>query len=132
MPTLANITVKKADGTTDVIYTAVAGATGDSTPAVFSNNTVGTTRAERPTLLISSKDNGPKTARRINVDYSWPIMATDAGGNKVANGRMTGTASVLLPMNQDNAVIGEQAAQFANLLGCALVKASFSEGYAPR
>lgn len=132
MPTLANITVKKADGTTDVVYTAVAGASGDNTPAVFRNNTVGTTLAERPTLLLASKSNGPKTGRRVNADFSWPTTSQDAGGNKVITGRMTGTASVLIPQNQDVATIAEQAAQFANLLASALVKASFNEGYAPR
>lgn len=132
MPSMANITVKKADGTTDVIYTAVTGAAGDNSPAVFRNNTVGTTLAERPSLLISSKDNGPRTGRRVNISFAWPIPSTDAGGNKIIAGRMTGTTSVLIPQNQDVAVIKEQAYQFANLLGSALIKASFDEGFAPR
>lgn len=132
MPNLANITVKKADGTTDVIYTAVAGASGDTSPAVFRNNTVGTTLAERPSLLVSSKDNGPRTGRRVNISYSWPIASTDAGGNKMVSGRMSGTASVLIPQNQDPAVIKEQAYQFANLMASSLVKASLDEGFAPR
>lgn len=132
MPALANITVKKADGTTDVTYTAVAGAAGDNTPALFRNNTIGTTLAERPTLLIRSLSNGPKTARRINVDYSWPITSQDAGGNKTITGRMTGSASCLVPQNQDVAAIAEQAHQFANLIGSAIVKACFNEGFAPR
>jgi hypothetical protein len=132
MPTLANITVKKNDGTTDVIYTAVAGAAGDNTPAVFRNNTVGTTFAERPTLLVTSKSNGPKTGRRVSMDFSWPITSQDAGGNKIVTGRMTGTCSVLIPQNQDVAVINEQASQFSNLLGSVLVKDSLKEGFAPR
>lgn len=132
MPTLANITVKKANGTTDVIYTAVAGAAGDNTPALFRNDTVGTTLAERPTLLIRSLSNGPKTARRINVDYSWPITSQDAGGNKTISGRMTGNASCLVPQNQDVAAIAEQAHQFANLIGSVMMKACFNEGFAPR
>ena len=132
MPALANITVKKADNTTDVVYTATAASAGDSSPAVFRNNTVGTTIAERPTLLVRSTDNGSRTARRLRVDYSWPIVTTDAGGNKVVSGRMSGEASVLIPQNQDAAVIAEQAAQFGNLIGSALIKASFNEGFAPR
>lgn len=132
MPQMANITVKKADGTTDVVYTATAPSAGDNTPAVFRNNTVGVTLAQRPTLLIRSTDNGPRTARRVRVDYSWPMVATDAGGNQVVTGRMSGEASVLIPQNQDAATIKEQAHQFANLLGSALVRASFDEGFAPR
>lgn len=132
MTILSNITVKKSDGTTDVIYTAVAGASGDRTPALFRNNTVGTTVAERPTLLISSRDNGPRTARRVDVNFSWPLTTIDAGGNKTITGRMTGTASVLVPQNQDVAVIAEQAHQFGNLIGSTLVKATFGDGFAPR
>lgn len=132
MSTLANITIKKNDGTTDVVYTAITGAAGDNTPAVFRNDTVGTTLAERPTLLVSSKSNGPKTGRRVSCDFSWPITSQDAGGNKLVTGRMTGTCSILVPQNQDLAVINEQASQFANLIGSALVKATFKDGYAPR
>jgi hypothetical protein len=87
---------------------------------------------ERPTLLVKASDNGPKTARRVRVDFSWPIPATDAGGNKVLAGRMSGEASVLIPQNQDPAVMKEQAYQFGNLIGSALLKASFDEGAAPR
>lgn len=132
MPTLANIVIKKADGTTDVTYTAIASSAGDGTPAIFRNNTVGTTLAERPTLLIKSTSNGPRTARRVRVDFSWPTVTSDAGGNKTITGRMSGDASVLIPQNQDASTIKEQAHQFGNLIAAALVKASFDEGYAPR
>lgn len=131
MPSLSNITVKKADGTTDVVYTAVQGAAGEN-PALFRCNAVGTTVAERPTLLVKATANGTGTARRVRADYSWPIVTQDAGGNKVISGRMSGEASVLIPQNQDPAVIKEQAYQFGNLIASALLKASFEEGYAPR
>lgn len=132
MPTLANITIKKADGTTDVVYTAIAGAAGDNVPAIFRNNTVGTTLAERPTLLIKSASNGPRTARRIRGDFAWPTVTTDSGGNKTITGRTTGEFSFLAPQNQDATVIKEQAYQFGNLIASALIKASMEEGYAPR
>jgi len=132
MPTLANITVKKADGTTDVAYTALAGSSGDNSPAIFRNDTVGATLAERPTLLISSKSNGPKTGRRVSVDYSWPIAETDPAGRKKIVGRMTGSFSALIPQNQSVETINEQASQLSNLIGSALVKACLKEGYAPR
>lgn len=127
-----NITIKKADGTTDVIYTGVTVSAGDSSPAVYRNDTVGTTLAERPSLLISSRSNGPKSARRVDVNYTWPIMSQDAGGNKILAGRMVGSASVLIPQNQDAALINEQAFQFGNLMATTIVKAALSSGYAPR
>lgn len=132
MPTLTNIVIKKADGTTDVTYTAIQGAAGPNVPAMFRNNTVGTTVAERPTFNIKGADNGNGTARRMRCDFSWPIVSTDAGGNKRVTGRMSGEASILMPQNQDAAIIKEQAYQFGNLIGSVLIKASFDEGYAPR
>lgn len=132
MPTLANITIKKADGTTDVVYTAIAGSAGDNAPAIFRNNTVGTTLAERPTLLVKSAWNSNRTSRRTRVDFSWPTVTTDAGGNKAITGRASGECSFLAPQNQDFATISEQAYQFGNLIASAIIKASFAEGYAPR
>lgn len=132
MPQMANIVIKKADGTTDVTYTAVAGSAGDGTPAVFRNNTVGTTLAECPTLLIKASSNGARTARRLRGDFSWPTVTTDSGGNKSITGRMSGDVNVLVPQNQTPAVIKEQCYQFGNLLASALFKAAMEEGYAPR
>lgn len=132
MPSLANITIKKANGTTDVVYTAVAGSSGDGSSAIFRNDTVGTTLAERPTLLVKSTSNGPRTARRLRADFSWPIVAMDAGGNKKVAGRVTGDASFLIPQNQTIEIISEQAHQFGNLMASAIIKASAVEGYAPR
>lgn len=132
MPNLANITILNADSTAQVIYTAIAGAAGDGAPAVFRNNDVGTTLAERPTLLIKASSNGPKTSRRVRGDFSWPTVTTDAGGNKTITGRASGEFSFLAPQNQDAATIREQAHQFGNLIASELIKAAMEEGYAPR
>lgn len=132
MPTMANITVKKADGTTDVIYTAVAGSSGDKTPAIWRNQTVGTTPSEYPTLTLSSRSNGPGTARRVDFSYTWPTTSQDAGGNKVVDGRANFSGSYLVPQNQTQGVIQEQVYQACNLIASALVKSCIAEGFAPR
>lgn len=132
MPTMANITVKKADGTTDVIYTAVAGSSGDKTPAIWRNQTVGTTPSEYPTLTLTSRSNGPGTARRVDFSYTWPTTSQDAGGNKVVDGRANFSGSYLVPQNQTQGVIQEQVYQACNLIASALVKSCIAEGFAPR
>lgn len=132
MPQLANIVIKKADGTTDVTYTALQAASGDGVYARWASKTVGTTPAQQPTLVMKSASNGPGTARRIDISYRWPTVKQDAGGNVVIDGGMNATASVLIPQNQSGADIKEQAYQFGNLVASALVKASIEEGYAPR
>lgn len=132
MPVLANITVKKADGTTDVTYTAVAGSSGDKTPAIWRCQTVGTTPSEYPTLTLTSRSNGPGTARRIDFSYAWPTTSQDAGGNKVVDGRASFNGSYLVPQNQVQSVIQEQVHQACNLIASGLVKACIVDGFAPR
>lgn len=132
MPSMANITIKKADGTTDVIWTALQASAGDGMSATWRNNTVGTTLAQRPTLSLGSKWNGPKSGRRITGNFAWPITQTDSAGNVVVTGVNPGTFSFLSVQNQDPALIKEQAYQFAHLVASAIVKASMEEGYAPR
>lgn len=130
MPNLANIVIKKADGTTDATYVAVQGASGTS-PAIFRNTAVGTTILGMPSMTVTARDNGPRNARRVDVNFSWPHLQVTDGVEKVI-GRTSGTASFAAPLNQTPALIKEQAFQFGNLLGSLLIKQSFEEGSAPR
>lgn len=132
MPNMANIVIKKADGTTDVTWTAIAAAGGDGIPAVWRNNSVGTTVAERPNLQASAKWNGPGTARRVNVAMSWPMSVTAPDGTVTITGNSPGSATFLAPQNMSAAEIKERAYQFGNLIASAIIKACFEEGYAPR
>lgn len=132
MPAMANITVKKADGTTDIVYTALQGAAGDGTQAIWRNDTVGTTLAERPVFSVSGQWNGPRTARRIRGAFKWPMVKEDSGGNKIIDGGAVGDFSFVGPQNQDASVLQEQAYQFGNLIASAIIKASMAEGNPPR
>jgi hypothetical protein len=50
MPALADITVKMADGTTNITYTGIVPSAGDKTPAVWRSNSVGGSIGQRPEL----------------------------------------------------------------------------------
>lgn len=132
MPTMANITIKKADGTTDVVWTALASSSGDGSPAVWRNNTVGTTVAERPTLSVSARANGSGTARRVNGAFHWPVSAAATDGSVTIKGDSPGSFTFLAPQNLTQADINERAYQFGNLVATAIIKASMAEGLAPR
>lgn len=131
MPQMANIVIKKADGTTDVTYTAAQPSSGDKTAARWQSLTVGTTPAERPVLALRAESNGPGTARRITGSFKWPMTSQDAGGNLVVAGGTVGTFQIVVPQNQTTANITEQAHQFANLIASTLMKQCFIDGYAP-
>lgn len=131
MPQMANITVKKADGTTDVVYTQKTPAAGDKSPAVWKNDTVGTVLAARPVFTLISADNGTRKARRLRTSFIWPKTITDGNGNVIVQGGASSESSHLVPQDMSAADIAEFAAQYANLLASALIKASVNEGYAP-
>jgi len=131
MPSMANITIKKADGTTDVVYTAATPSAGDKSPAVWKNQTVGTVLASRPTFTLTGMDNGTKKARRMRSSFSWPKTRVDALSNVVVVGGASSESSHLIPQDMTPSEIGEYVAQYANLLASALIKQALNDGYAP-
>lgn len=129
---MANIVIKKRDGTTDVTYTAKQVASGDKVNAMWACLSVGTTPAQNPKLTCVAESNANATARRVKGSFIWPKTRQDAGGNITVDGGANGTYNILIPQHFTNAEIEEIAYQFGNLVGSALIKASMAEGYAPR
>lgn len=132
MPTMANITVKKADGTTDVTYEVVTPSGGDKSPAVWRHSTAGGTPGQRPILRIITRPNGPGgiAGRKVEINFTFPSIYTDSS---------TGLTKVLTRNNfqgvgfvaddTPTATNDEFAAQLGNLLASALVKSINSSGY---
>lgn len=131
MPTAANITVKKNDGTTDILWTLVQASGGESSPAVWRSNTIGTGPAQRPEIRLQSKWNGDQTARRLDISGTYPTLATGSDGKINVVARCNITASAVVPMGMLDADINEACAQLTNLLSSTLFKDSLKAGYAP-
>jgi hypothetical protein len=128
---MANITVKKNDGTTDIVYTGVVPSAGDKSAAVWRSNTVGSAPAHRPELQLNSQWNGPRTARRISGKYTYPVTAVGSDGKTNVVDRGFIEFSGLVPQTMSDTDINEMVSQGANLVGSTLIKTSFKEGYAP-
>lgn len=131
MPQMAAITVKKADGTTDVVYSIATPSAGDKSPAVWVNETVGTVLASRPKFTLVAMDNGTKRSRRLRSSFIWPKTRTDSGGNVIVSGGASSECSHLVPQDMTSAEIAEYVAQFAGLLHSALYQSCVKSGYAP-
>lgn len=131
MPNMANITVKKADGTTDVVYTALTPSAGDKTSARWSLTASSTKANLRPTLECTSRYNNARTARNISMTLKFPEIASVAGVDSVIG---TGIVTIqgVVPMQVSDSVISELVAQSANVFKTALVQDSFKIGYAPQ
>lgn len=132
MPTMANITVKKNDGTTDIAYTALAGSSGETVPAFWRNETSANPPAFRPSLKFVSKPtkNG-SSVKTMETLYVTPVVKTDAG---VTTQVGVHTMRVITSVNFSDAqsVIDEHISQGVNLHAAALIKNAFKEGFAPR
>lgn len=132
MPTMATIPVLMADDATSVDYTALQGSSGDGVAAVWRNETVGTAAGHRPIVSMTSRWNGPRTARRVDASFAYPQIATDSttGLTSVVN-KVPVTLSAVIPANVPDAVVNEAIAQAINLFDSPLFVASFKTGYAP-
>lgn len=131
MPQMANITVKKNDGVTDVVYTAVVPSAGDKSPAVWRNNTVGTAASHRPEFRTISRDNGTSSARRVDFSAVYPYTVTGADGRIVVADKFSLSGSALVPKGMPDTDIGEAVSQTLNLAASALIKQAVKDGYAP-
>lgn len=133
MPKMADITVKKADGTSDVLLSAIVGAANDQTPAIWRNRVNSTVPLAQPEFTLASRDNGNKSGRRMSHSGVWPVAYQDPSNNlfKVTS-QASGSGSFLLPSNMDPAQIKEFVYQYTNWLASALVREALNERYAPR
>lgn len=131
MPAMANITVKKNDGTTDVIYTAVSQSAGDTSPALWRNQTVGTAAGHQPSVQMTSRNNGSATARRVDVTASYPTLVTGSDGKTSVADKVVLTISGAIPLGMPTADVNEAVSQLLNVSASVLFKDSFKTGFAP-
>jgi len=132
MAAITNVTVKKADGTTDIVYTAIQPASGDGQFAVWRQEDTSVPSAFRPTLKMKTSDNGPKTARKPHLEYSYPYTYTDSTtGLKMQAHVVLASSDFLVPTQVPDAVIAEAVHQFTNLLVNTAVRDSIKAGITP-
>lgn len=131
MPQMANITVKKADGTTDILWTAMAPAAGDKSSAIWRSNTVGASVAQRPELRMQSQGNSQGTQRVIKTNFVYPILATE-NGVVMIKGYVTQVTESKITLTAPDADAKEAVYQGFNLLSSALVKDAVQAGFAPQ
>lgn len=130
MPQMANVTVKAANGTTDVVFVSKVAAAGDSSAARWSVDAANASRQLRPTASVQTAFNGPRTARRVNIQVSFPIVR-EIGGVPTQVGAFPGSFSAVVPTIATDAEANEFAAQFTNFIAATLIKEVVSVGYAP-
>lgn len=132
MPTAANITVKKADGTTDILWSVVAASGGDKSPAVFRSLTTSGSNGMHPELRVSSAQTASNTGRKVQYQMTFPHVYTDSTTGLVkVDTRANMQATIFVPADMPDTDLAEFAAQMGNLLASSLIKSVNSSGFAP-
>lgn len=131
MSTVASITVKKNDGTTDVTYTALEGRSGDN-PAKWKAPALGATPVTQPELRVGSKAvNGSDKGKVIATFlYPYSVVNSTTGVTSVVNRelfRLEYTGDNQIP----SAVRDEAVSQGMNLLSSTAFKTALKELSAP-
>lgn len=132
MPDMADIVVKKADGTTSITFNKLTASSGDKVPAQWRQEATGASAALRPTFEMVSQWNGPRTARRVSTSYQYPYTITDTTtSTTTVKSRVPMQSSTAIPVEIPDTIVAEAIAQGTNLLTSTLVVASLKQGYSP-
>lgn len=129
MAQIANITVKKADGTTDVTYQAVSGSSTDGSPAMWVEPTSATTRGFRRSFSFKARLNGTKQARRVELRVMHPVVRV-VGGLETLVGSIPVDLTLPVPEWATDAEVSEAVEQSFNLFSDVTVRAQVKTGMA--
>lgn len=130
MPSIADITVKMSDGTTDITFNKLVPSSGDQTPAVWAPATVGGSRALRPELRVTSKANAAKTVRYVNAIVAWPVVQEVNSVDTVTNRNSISLTCQVAEASPDTDV-DELVDQAINLFGSTLFRDTLKERFSP-
>lgn len=132
MPQLADIVVKKNDGTTNITYVGLVPSAGSDIPAVFKATSVGSAPAHQPELRVLARDADGGKKRAVRGTFVYPQIATNTttGVTSVIDAALA-DVNFKFPKSMSQADLNEAAAQFGNLCSAALVQAVMKSGYAP-
>lgn len=135
MPAQASITVKKLDGTTDIIYDAIVGSGGDGQSALYRQDTGASSslpQGLRARFYFMTKWNGPKTARVGVLEYIAPYATQDSTTTKWSStDSVVMKCVVTMPQAIPTNTIGEFVTQGLQLFGASAVRSAMNTGYAP-
>lgn len=135
MPSMASLTVKKYDGTTDIVFDALSASGGDNSPAVWRQDTGATAGLPvglRALARLWATWNGPKTARVARFHIVFPYAVQDTTTSLYsAKDRVVFEGSVTLPQGIPATELNEASYQGCNILAASLVKSALAAGYSP-
>lgn len=131
MAAASNISIKKADGTTVIVYSLLSASGGDRSPAVWRSTTAVGTAGQQPFCQMSSRSSGDGNVRRVDVLFVYPSVYTDTSGNTQVRSKAVFQGSWALPLDATSADLAEMGAQMPFMMSSAQWMTAFQTGYAP-
>lgn len=135
MPAMADITVKKADLTTDIVYNALTASGGDTGTARWRQDTgavSGLPAEHRASLFLRTIEHDNGRSRKGIATYRRPAYYQDTTtGLYKADLAGSGRAELIIPKGMTPADQAEFVYQFCHLMAALLMKQSLAAGYAP-
>lgn len=117
MSAQSNLTVKKNDGTTDILWSAISPSAGTGVPAVWKSLTVGTADDHHPEFRLSSSVSKDGKSTKMRGTFMYPSLSTDSTtGLTTVVRNAKGFIDWDMPRGMPDAEINEFAQQFVNLL----------------
>lgn len=130
MPSIANITVKKNDGTTDIVYVSKSPSAGDTVPAIWRADSIGSAPSHQPEFRLTAREANKGASRALRCTFLYPQIATNSttAVTSVVQKAMAST-DWTIPKGMSVADINEFASQYGNLLAAVLIKQCVKDGY---
>lgn len=130
MAAIANITIKAANGTTDVVATALIGAAGDGIPARWRVEDASKVAAHRTSFVVVTKPNQKKDARIADVRLKMPVTRL-VNGATVLVGTIPMSLMIVAGEQYTQAEIDEAVAQGLNFASHSVIRDVCRFGYSP-
>jgi hypothetical protein len=130
MSAATDITVKKDDGATDIVYVLKSPSSGDGTPTRWRADSAGTADSFKPELTISGHLNGANTARWMNLKFTMPQVYTDTSTSLSAvASKATASLDFSFPVSMPDTVVNEAVSQLFNLINNSKLRTMFKEKF---
>lgn len=132
MPSMADLVVKKNDGTTDVTYIALVPSSGDRVAAQWRQTAASGIPSAGPAAQCTAKSSTNGKVRIVTVDFQYPITVTNSTTGVTSVVDMD-RASLTFQVKSDYAQTwhDEAVAQFSNIVKTALLQSVMKAGYSP-
>lgn len=127
MPQMTDLTIKKADGTTDVVYKMLQPSSGDKNPARWAPVVTGP-RASAATYEVAARKQA-QNRRAVDGSFLYPVYR-DVGGIPTFVDVVRLRVSGVIPSTLTDAEVNEAVSQGFNLFHHNLSRNQFKEGYA--